>query len=99
MAEVPNPRIPWLQALLGRVQAAQGQIPNLDTPTASIGSGTAWTGKRALAVHDETLAPLAKPFKAALTGMESDVKTAISREPETVSEEEAKKAQAEYGSR
>jgi hypothetical protein len=99
VAEVPNPRILWLQDLLKRVHTAQGQIPNIDTPTASIGSGTAWTGKRALAVHDETLAPLAKPFKAGLSGMESDVKTAISREPKTVTEEDAKKMQAEYGRR
>jgi hypothetical protein len=99
VGEVPNPRIPWLQELLGRVHTAQGEIPNLDTPTASIGSGTAWTGKRALAVHDDTLAPQAKPFKAALSGMEGDVKSTISREPKMVSEEDAKKSQAEYGNR
>jgi hypothetical protein len=83
--QVPNPALGWLQTLLHEVQSAQSAIPLLDKPTGSIGPGPAWTGSKADSTHDHDLAPVAKPFAAALNALDGDVQAEINRLPKTVS--------------
>lgn len=88
--QVPNPELAWLRALLTRVQSAQSEVPDIDGPTGSIGPGPAWTGTRALAVHDQQLAPVAGQFKQALNALDTAVQEKINSTPATVTANVAK---------
>lgn len=94
--QVPNPEIQWLQALLRSVEAAQQAIPTLDAPTSSIGPGPAWTGTRADKVHDNDLAPAARPFAQALKNLDSGVREQLNSVPKTVSATTAKLMRDDY---
>lgn len=89
-APVPNPALGWLHSLLTYVHAAQAAIPLLDGPTSSIGPGPAWTGSKALDVHDHDLAPHVRPFREALQHLDDLVRAEIKVTDASVPAGEAK---------
>lgn len=103
---VPNPMIPALHALLGRVEAAADNTPSFDGPAESIGgsvgdtvAGKVWTGTKAREVHDNYLAPWAPRLRRALEDVVDDVAARLAELPEEVPEGVAEAIRADLQSR
>ncbi|RLV48521.1 hypothetical protein D9V37_14190 [Nocardioides mangrovicus] len=89
-ANVENPMIGYLRSLKSSVESAVASTPDIEAPTSAISAGSAWTGTRAKAVHEE-LAGIAPTLRSCLQSLAGDVQDAMDAvSPKEVTAVEAK---------